>query len=104
MVPPSHPQHRGGGGGNSSGLDANYPPPLTVGQRRPSAEATVTLPPPPSPLSPPCPAPPPLPNPRHGDRPAPPPGPRAQPGAHSMYGRPICRVIGTAIERPPGGL
>ena len=29
-----------------------------------------------------------------------PPGPRERPGAHSMYGRPMCRVIGTAIERP----
>ena len=33
-----------------------------------------------------------------------PPGPRTRPGVHSMHGRSICRVVGTAIERPPGGL
>ena len=40
-------------------------------------------------------------------RPAPPPLPPARGcgrGVHCMHGRPICRVVGTAIERPTGGL
>ena len=56
----------------------------------------MTLPPPP-----PLPRSYPPPIPLHGDRPAPPPpGPRARPGVHCMHGQPICRVVGTAIERP----
>ena len=70
-----------------------------AGSGRPSAEATMT-PPQRSPRSSPSnlqavtslPPPP------------PPGGLRGRPGAHSLHGRPICRVVKTTIERPSGSL
>ena len=80
------------GGPGRKGVPAKPPSPLQT-------------PPLPLPIHPrpPIPPSPPPPIPRHDDRPAPP-GPQTRPGVHCMHGRPICRVVGTAIERPPGGL
>ena len=81
---PHAPSSRAWGLAEASATPPGQPPPLR--------EARDLLPPPPT-----------LPNPRHGDRPAPR-SPRMRLGVHRMHGRPICRVVGTAIERPLGGL
>ena len=102
----SRPAHSWGRGGSAAGCRSLFTRPdpgvLAPGGR----PLRLPWPSPLPPLPPPCPAPPPPPpRPTHGTATGlPPPSPRERPGAHSMHGRPICRVVRKAIERPPGGL
>ena len=100
-LPPALPLKRIAAGIPTSTLLLCPPPPRQPRRRRrespPPPPPRVGPSPPPSPLPPP--------NPGHGGVASPPPPARVGGrGVHHMHGWLVCRVVGTAIVRPPGGL